>query len=411
MSEPENKPFEDTSAPENQQPGAAPGNSGSLNVESEKTYENEQKTYPKPPPDGFFGERHAKQEKSSGSGCFWAIIIGILAILVIIIVMIGVVMVGAVATVKSTITEIGGEVNMNSSKYQETFVSGSSSSNNKIALVEVKGIITGQASGGFNSAGAVSSVINRKLRHILKDKSYKAVIVRIDSPGGEVTASDEIYHMLMKIRKERKIPVVASMGSLAASGGYYIACGCDKIMAHKMTTTGSIGVIIQTYKYYDMFQKIGLKGESFTSGPMKAMLSGDKPTSPEEKLIVNNLVMNVYDDFVSIVAKGRPKLTKEIITTTEVGDGRVFLGAQAVENGLVDELGYFEDAVALTAKMANLSNYKVVALNVPFTLGMLFGQMESKAARSLNIQLPGSHGFKMETGRIYLLPPEFAEER
>ncbi len=405
MSEPENKSFGDVSAPENQ-------DTDNLNTEPDQMSGNENKSYPPPPPDGFFGERHAKQEKSSGSGCFWAIIIGIISVLVIIIVMIGVVLVGAVATVKSTITEIGGEVNMKNNKYQETFVTGSRSSNNKIALVEVKGIITGQSSGGLSSSGASAASINSKLRHILKDKSFKALIVRIDSPGGEVTASDEIYHMLMKIRKERKIPVVASMGSLAASGGYYVACGCDKIMAHKMTTTGSIGVIIQTYKYYDMFKKIGLKGEAFTSGPMKAMLSGDKPTSEAEKVIVKKLVMNVYDDFVGIVAKGRPKLTKEIIKTTEVGDGRVFLGAQAVKNGLVDELGYFEDAVALTAKMANLSTYKVVSLNIPFSLGMLFGQMESKAAaKSVNIQLPGSPGFKMETGKIYLLPAEFAEKR
>ncbi|MBN2643641.1 MAG: signal peptide peptidase SppA, partial [Victivallales bacterium] len=366
----------------------------------------EQTAFPPPPREGFFNERKEPEPAKRGfGGCFWVIILGLFATFLTVIITVGVVIAGAVSSFQSSLGEFS-EASGAGSSFQESVVSGDSSSHNKIALINIKGIITNQETGGLGSASNASAPqINKRLKHILDDYSVKALIVRIESPGGEVTASDEIYHMLMKIKQERNIPVVASMGSLAASGGYYIACGCDKIVAHKMTTTGSIGVIIQTYKYYDMFQKIGLKGEAYTSGPMKAMLSGDRPTTEAEMDIVSDLVMIVYDDFVRIVAEGRPDLSVEDIKSSELGDGRVFLGSQAYENGLVDQLGYFDDAVKLAAEMAGLNNYKVVSLNTPFTLAHIFGQVEEKSS-NLKIQFPGDGGFKLEKGRIYLLPPE-----
>jgi protease-4 len=368
-----------------------------------------QTAFPPPPREGFFNERKEPEPAKRGSGgCFWIIILGLFATFLTVIITVGVVIAGAVSSFQSSLGEFR-EAGGAGSSFQESVVSGDGSSHNKIALINIKGIITNQEIGGFGSASNASAPqINKRLKHILNDHSVKALIVRIESPGGEVTASDEIYHMIMKIKQERNIPVVASMGSLAASGGYYIACGCDKIVAHKMTTTGSIGVIIQTYKYYDMFQKIGLKGEAYTSGPMKAMLSGDRPTTEEEVDVVSDLVMIVYDDFVRIVAEGRPDLSVEDIKSSELGDGRVFLGSQAYENGLVDQLGYFDDAVKLAAEMAGLNNYKVVSLNTPFTLAHIFGQVEEKSS-NLKIQFPGDGGFKLEKGRIYLLPPEFAD--
>ncbi|MDD3119327.1 MAG: signal peptide peptidase SppA [Victivallales bacterium] len=368
-----------------------------------------------PPPrnDGFFASSPPTppQKRSGSSGCFWAMII-IILVMVAGIVIGGVVLIaGGISSLKSTMGQMG-DGGLAPGKYQETVVSGNRSSDNKIAVVYVNGVISGTDDGGFSSRGATAAVVNRKLRHILKDHRIKAVVVRIDSPGGEVTASDEIHHMLLRIRKERKIPVVASMGSMAASGGYYIAVGCDYIVAHRMTTTGSIGVIIQTYKYYDLFQKIGIKGEAYTSGPMKDMLAGDRPTTPAEQEVVKQILAHIYTDFVKVVAAGRSKyLTAEKIRDTKIGDGRIFLGSEALKLHLVDELGYFEDAVNKAAALAHLGeNYKVVTLNEPFSLATLFGQMETSEERAVKLEMPGSKGVKLEKGKFYLLPKDMIEQ-
>jgi len=367
--------------------------------------------------DGFFAQRPVQppEKKSVISGCFWAMIIGIGVLMLLITGAVLILVLSGVSAMKGAV----GELNLDNAdvkppRYQEAYVMGNAHSGNKIAVVNVHGVITSSEDGGLMSSRLASSPsIVARLRYILKEDSIKAVIIHIDSPGGEVTASDEIYHMVMRIRQERHIPVIASMGSLAASGGYYVAVGCDYIVANRMTATGSIGVIMQAFKYYDLFQKIGVQGEVYKSGKMKDMLSGDRPTTPEEKAVVQNLIMRVYGDFVGVVAKGRSKLTADKIRHTEVGDGRVFLGVQALELGLIDQLGYFEDAVNQAAKMAKMGgdDYRVVTLNPPFSLSMLFSSMDSKfGGRNVSVQLPGSHpDFKLEKGRVYLLPPEFAE--
>ena len=363
--------------------------------------------------DGFFASAPPPPptKKSGSSGCFWSMII-LIAVIMLGIVIGGVVLViSGIASFKTTFGEVG-DGGLSPAKYQESVVAGSRSSVNKIAVIHVSGVISGSDDGGLSGRVATASVINRKLRYILKDNSIKALVVRIDSPGGEVTASDEIYHMLLRVRKERKIPIVASMGSMAASGGYYIAVGCEYIVAHRMTTTGSIGVIIQTYKYYELFQKIGVKGEAYTSGPMKDMLAGDRPTNPAEQAVIRDILNQIYGDFVNVVAAGRSKkqLTPEKIRTTKLGDGRIFLGSEALKLGLVDELGYFEDAVAKAAAMANLgSDYKVVTLNEPFSLAALFGQVET-SERAVKLELPGGSGVKLEKGKFYLLPKDMIEQ-
>ena len=160
-----------------------------------------------------------------------------------------------------------------------------------------------------------------------------------------------------------------------------------------MTTTGSIGVIVQTYKYYNLFQKIGLESEPYTSGPMKDLLSGTRPTSPEEKQIIQEHVNKVYDHFVDVCAEGRPNLTAKLIKGTKIGDGRIFLGTEAKALGLVDQLGYFSDA------------YKVISLRKKFSLSSIFkGQA---ASSSINVKLPGdsnSLSGKLEQGKFYMLP-------
>ena len=369
--------------------------------------------------DGFFSQRAATPpppKKSVISGCFWALIIGAGVLVLTITAAVLILVIGGMSMLKGAFNNFSIESSglARQTRYQESFLMGRQQSRNRIVVVNVQGVITGGEEGGFGGGHIASApAIVNKLRYLIKDETVKAVIIRVDSPGGEVTASDEIYSMVCRLRNERKIPVVASMGSLAASGGYYVAVGCDYIIAHRMTTTGSIGVIIQTFKYYDLFQKIGVRGEAFTSGKMKDMLSGERPTTPEEQALTQKLVMTVYGDFVGVVAKGRKQLTTEKIRNTIIGDGRVFLGVQALELGLVDQLGYFEDAVKKSAQLAKLGDdYKVVTLNPPFSLASLFGQIEAGGGRNLNIQLPGAgNGFHMEQGRVYLLPAGFSETR
>ncbi len=296
------------------------------------------------------------------------------------------------------------QLTISGQKFEQISVSGYSSSN-KILLIPVSGIIVGRTQEGFGSSAYVSAdYICSLLAQARNDCAIKAVILRIDSPGGEVVASDRIYRAILETRK-RGIPVVAQMESLAASGGYYIAAGCDYIIAHPMTTTGSIGVIMSALKYHDLMQKIGVQGENYTSGRMKDMLSGARPTTPEERLLVQDHINRVYDEFVKIVAEGRKELTVEQIKGTEIGDGRIFLGTQAKELKLVDDVGYNADAEAKAAELAGIDDYQVISLRRSFSLRSLLFEAAG-SSRQVDIRLPGSttNSFSLEAGKLYFLP-------
>lgn len=289
--------------------------------------------------------------------------------------------------------------------FTEEFSSGSYFSSNKIAVISISGVIT-NADGGFSSSFANSQFISAQIKTAAADKNVKAVILLLNTPGGEVTAADTIYHELMKLRKETGKPVIAYMGSVAASGGVYIAVASDYIVANKLTTTGSIGVIAQTYNYVELFNKVGLKAETYTSGPMKDLLNGARPRTEEEVKIIQDIIDEVYDDFVKIVATGRPKLTVEKIRDTDIGDGRILTGRQALDCGLVDSLGYFEDAVNKALQLGSIpeNDYKVV--NYKRKLGfadLLF--MEAKD-KKIKVELPGAplETKLPETGKFFFLP-------
>ncbi|MCP3964978.1 MAG: signal peptide peptidase SppA [Lentisphaerae bacterium] len=341
------------------------------------------------------------QKRSKGrSGCLW--LAGVLALIFII--CLAAVTLLAVTAVFSIYKDSGPSDTLKS--YDREYISGTHGSKNVILTVPVSGIIhSGEMGGAFSEEGASADKICKQLNAALQDKSVKAVIIRIDSPGGEVVAADRIYHSIQKVRKAG-IPVVAVMETLAASGGLYIAVGCDKIIANPMTTTGSIGVIIQTYKYYDLFKKIGLKSESYTSGPYKALLDGSRPTTQTEQLIIQKQVDEVYEHFVKIVADGRPKLTADKIKHSTIGDGRIMLGKDAEKTGLVDQLGYFQDGVALAQKMAKLpkKDYVVICYARRFSLFSLLGAQASAATKNINIKLPGSSVSNLKSGRYYFLP-------
>ena len=259
-----------------------------------------------------------------------------------------IIMVVAVATIASSFE--GAAAIAESDNYTTEFVSGNPRAEKKIAVIDVKGAITSDSETSFGTSIANSTAIVKLIRAAVKDDSVKAIIIDLDTPGGEVTASDEIYHELKLCEK----PVVAMMNTMAASGGYYVACGADRIVANRNTMTGSIGVIISTVNVSELLEWAKVKPQFYTSGKMKTMLNPAKPTTEEEEKVIKALVMNAYEDFAGIVAEAR-NIPLEKITKGELGDGRVFDGKQALENGLVDELGYFSAAEDAALKLAGLT--------------------------------------------------------
>ena len=253
-----------------------------------------------------------------------------------------------IASIASTIGDEAAAL-ADSDDIKTEFISGSPKAENKIAVIDVKGTITSDAE-SFGESIANSRNIVKLIRAAKDDPSVKAIIIDLDTPGGEVTASDEIYHELKLCEK----PVVAMMNTMAASGGYYVACGADKIVANRSTLTGSIGVIISTVDITGLLDWAKVKPEFYTSGKMKAMLNPALPTTEEEAQVVQTLVMDIYSDFAGIVSEAR-NIPLEKITKGELGDGRVFDGKQALENGLVDELGYFSTAEDAALKLAGLT--------------------------------------------------------
>jgi protease-4 len=207
----------------------------------------------------------------------------------------------------------------------------------KVAVLPISGLITD------------SEATIEQLKKFAKDDSVKAIVVRLNTPGGGVGPSQEIYEEVRKLRGKKV--VVASMGALAASGGYYIACGADKIFANPGTITGSIGVIMQFVNVKDLIEKIGLKGYVIKSGSFKDTGSPVREMTPEERKLLQGLIDNVYSQFVNAVVEGR-KLPREDVLA--IADGRVLSGEQAKELGLVDVLGNQEDAVAEAGKMAKI---------------------------------------------------------
>jgi protease-4 len=182
-----------------------------------------------------------------------------------------------------------------------------------------------------------------------KDRKIKSIILRIDSPGGAVGPSQEIYREVKRTSKEKKI--VASLGSVAASGGYYAASAADKIVANPGTITGSIGVLMEFVRVEDLLKKIGIRFEVIKSGEFKDVGSPHREMTQEERALLQDIITDVRDQFVQAVAEGRSLTTEKV---QEFADGRIFSGARAQKMGLVDQLGNFQDAVNLAKEMGHI---------------------------------------------------------
>lgn len=209
----------------------------------------------------------------------------------------------------------------------------------KIAVIEIRGLIT-------QSQGIIDELHQHR-----DDAKVKAIVLRIDSPGGGVGPSQEIYREVMKIKSENQKKVVTSMGSVAASGGYYIASASDLIVANPGTITGSIGVLMEFTNIEELFKKIGIKGVVIKSGEHKDLGSPFREMTPEERKLLQSVLDNVHQQFIQAVAEGR-KMDRAKVA--EVADGRILTGEQAKALGLVDQLGNLQDAIDAAAKMVGI---------------------------------------------------------
>jgi protease-4 len=235
----------------------------------------------------------------------------------------------------------------------------------KIAVVDITGTILD------------AKPVVDQLKKFGDNDSIKAILLRIDSPGGGVAASQEIYSEVLRVRERKNKIVVASMASTGASGAYYIACACNKIVANPGTVTGSIGVIAEWYNYGELVKWAKLKSVVFKSGEFKDAPSPVRELTENERKYLQNLIDDLYSQFAMAVAKGRKM---DLAAVKTLADGRVYTGLDAKEKKLIDEIGTFHDAVDMTAKLANISGEpKLVTSPVQRTtwLDLLTGNVSS----------------------------------
>lgn len=244
---------------------------------------------------------------------------------------------------------------------QETQVDGTGKA--KVLLIEISGMISSQENEGFRTAPSMIASVKEQLTRAAKDEKVKAVVLRINTPGGTVTASDIIYHELKTFKTNRKIPIIASIMDLGTSGGYYIAAAADTVLAHPSSVTGSIGVIMLTVNARGLLEKVGVEATAVTSGPRKDMGSPFRTMTIEERAIFQGLIDSFYQRFLNIVQEGRVNLQMEQIK--RLADGRIYTGEQAKAAGLIDEIGYLEDAIAVAKKKAGLTDARIVTYTRP----------------------------------------------
>ncbi len=292
----------------------------------------------------------------------------------------------------------------------------------KVAVIEISGIITSRIidQGGYSMV----DLIKAQLKRADEDHKVKAVLLKVDSPGGEVLASDEIYRAISDFQGKAHKPVVAAMGNLAASGGYYVSAPCQWIVANDLTITGSIGVILHSWNYRGLMDKVGLRPQTYKSGKFKDMLSGerdpDREIPDEERKMVQNLIDETYHKFQGVVSEGRKQAWDKNKASSDpkdkgrplakdwkdYADGRVLSGSEAQQLGFVDELGNFEDAFKRARKLAGIGSANLIEYQQRFDISdifRLFGKSQAPVVKvDVGVEMP-----KLQAGQLYFLSPTF----
>ncbi len=285
--------------------------------------------------------------------------------------------------------------------FQEVSVEGEGEQ--KILVMSIEGMITDQPGGGSLFAPRMSPVdrIKKQLDRAADDEQIKGIIMKVDSPGGGVTASDRIYHEIEKFKKERpNVYFLSLMENVAASGGYYVSAPSDYIMAHPTTITGSIGVIMQFFVVEGLLKKLDIKPISVIpdKAEKKDLGSPYKSFSEEDRQIFKEIISEMYERFVDITAKGRNLDREKVI---KLADGRIYHARQAVENGLIDETGYFGDAVEKIKSRQNLKKARIVKYNERVSL---FGSVQAAVQSSSNSRVVSPRIERVLLGKS---PPKF----
>ncbi len=234
----------------------------------------------------------------------------------------------------------------------------------KVLLIDLAGVLAEEPIFTLQAKPQVPLLarVREELEKAAKDEHVRALVLRINSPGGTVTASDILYHEISRFKARRKVPVIASILDVGASGGYYVALAADRIVAHPTTVTGSIGVLMLTVNSSGLLEKIGVSASYITSGPRKDMGSPFRALTPEERAIFQDVIDRLYGRFVALVVRER---RLEEARVRQFADGRIYTAAEALSLGLVDQIGYLEDAIALARETAGAPDAKVVTYHRP----------------------------------------------
>ena len=258
---------------------------------------------------------------------------------------------------------------------------------NKVLVIDLEGVISGQSEddGFLRNRLSSTSWVRQNLDKAANDDRIKAIILEIESPGGDVTASDIIYNDLMRFREETAIPVIVLMKNLATSGGYYVAAAADNIVALPTTITGSVGVIFMGFSIEGLMHKVGVKSQPVISGDKKDIGSPFRDMSEDEKELIQGIVNQHFERFMDIIKKGRPQMSPSDLKV--VSDARILTAKQALELHMVDQIGYFSDALSNAARLGKISGIpRVVKYQRPYEyIGDIYSHSNQANASVKNV--------------------------
>lgn len=269
---------------------------------------------------------------------------------------------------------------------EEKTVANMESGTYKVAIISVDGVIGEDESDGY---------VLRQIERVRKDDAVRAIVIRVDSPGGAVTGADYILHHLQKLKQEKAVPVVVSMGGMAASGGYYVSMVVEdqdnSIFAEPTCVTGSIGVIMPHYDLSGLLARFDVKDDSIVSHERKQMLAMTRPIPPEHREIIQKNINEMFARFKKIVQQGRPRFAKDPAALDVLATGEVFTADQAAANGLIDKVGFLEDAIDRAIELASLSKGDVKAVKYKRPISMWddfpLAQARASGAEGINLGL------------------------
>lgn len=340
--------------------------------------------------------------RSRRRGCLPTLTALLLLCLILVTGMIGFGVLGVLGIVGERIGSTGDEAQFN-----EVSLVRHKDVEDKIAVVDIKGMIAFD----LPYDGCDANMAVAQLDQAASDPHVVAVVLDMNTPGGEITAADEVHQAVLRLRRADK-PVVVCMRALGASGGYYIAAGANHIIANRLTLTGSIGVIYPQVRYEQLLDKIGVAYTPYASGTMKTALSGAVDRDEQEQVRVDKYLQDMVEEsfhrFAAVVADGRSMFDDaDAVIHAPFGDGRVLSGDRALDLGLVDEIGYFRDALARAAKLAGGDKFNVVRYRRASGLSQL---LMSRVAAKPEIRLEtGLIPARVRPGRLYYLMPSVVE--